>query len=99
MPCYMIVIATVSDREAFMRDYAQQAADLLQAHGGRYRMRAPGASLLEGSFGEGASVVISEWDSREAAMGFWNSPEYTALRALRQSMAQCQLVLIDAPQI
>jgi uncharacterized protein (DUF1330 family) len=99
MPCYMIVVATVSDREAFMRDYAQQAAELLAAHGGRYRLRAPGATLLEGTFGEGASVVISEWDSREAALGFWNSPEYTRLRELRQPLATCQLLLIDAPHI
>lgn len=99
MLCYMIVIATVSDREPFMRDYAQHAADLLLAHGGRYRMRAPNAALLEGQFGDGASVVISEWDNREAALGFWNSPEYTKLRAIRQPLSECQMVLIDAPQI
>ncbi len=99
MPAYLIVVATVSDRDAFMAGYAPAAATLLERFGGRYRMRAPGAHVLEGGFGDGGSVVISEWDSREAALTFWNSPEYTELRALRQGIAECQVVLIEAPAL
>jgi uncharacterized protein (DUF1330 family) len=99
VPAYLIVIATVSDRETFLAGYAPQAAALLAKFGGQYRMRAPGASLLEGSFGDGGSVVISEWPTREAALAFWNSPEYVAVRELRQGVSECQVVLIEAPDI
>ncbi|WP_380875777.1 hypothetical protein ACFB49_05980 [Sphingomonas sp. DBB INV C78] len=99
MPAYLIVIATISDREAFLARYAPRAAALLEQFGGRYRMRAPGAELLEGSFGNGGSVVISEWASKEAALTFWNSSEYREVRALREGISECQVVLIEAPDI
>lgn len=99
MPAYLIVTATVSDRETFLAGYAPKAAALLEQFGGKYRMRAPGAQLLEGGFGDGGSVVISEWPSKEAALAFWNSPEYTEARTLREGICQCQVVLIEAPDI
>ncbi|WP_150292739.1 DUF1330 domain-containing protein [Sphingobium estronivorans] len=99
MPAYMIVTATISDREAFLAGYGAKAASLVEAFGGKYLMRAPGVQLLEGNFGDGGSVVISEWASREAALAFWNSPEYGAARTLRQGVAECQVLLIEAPAI
>ncbi|RJF93808.1 DUF1330 domain-containing protein [Sphingomonas cavernae] len=99
MPAYLIVTATISDRETFLAGYAPKAAALLEQFGGKYRMRAPGAQLLEGNFGDGGSVVISEWPSKEAALAFWNSPEYSEARTLREGICECQVVLIEAPAI
>lgn len=99
MPAYLIVTATVSDRETFLQGYAPKAADLLIRFGGKYLMRAPGAVALEGGFGDGGSVVISEWASRDAALAFWNSPEYAAVRTLRDGIAECQVILIEAPAL
>ena len=99
VPAYMIVTATISDRDAFLSGYGAQAGALVERFGGRYLMRAPGAQVLEGDFGDGGSVVISEWPSREAALAFWNSPEYGEVRALREGIAQCPVVLIEAPAI
>ncbi|KKW90714.1 MULTISPECIES: DUF1330 domain-containing protein [Sphingobium] len=99
MPAYMIVTATISDREAFLSGYGAKAAALVERFGGQYLMRAPGAQLLEGGFGDGGSVVISQWPSREAALAFWNSPEYGEARTLRQGVADCQVLLIEAPAI
>ncbi|AGH47842.1 hypothetical protein G432_00570 [Sphingomonas sp. MM-1] len=99
MPAYLIVTATIADREAFLAGYAARAASLVEKFGGKYLMRTPGAVLLEGDFGDGGSVVISEWPSREAALNFWNSPEYGEARALRQGVAHCQVLLIEAPAI
>lgn len=99
MPAYLVVTATVSDRETFLAGYAPKAAELLARFGGIYRMRAPGAQALEGDFGDGGSIVISEWESREAALAFWNSPEYAAVRALRQGISECQVLLIEAPSL
>ena len=99
MPAYLVVTATVSDREKFLAGYAPRAAELLEQFGGKYRMRAPGAEALEGSFGDGGSVVISEWESKAAARAFWNSPEYTEARTLREGICECQVILIEAPDI
>jgi uncharacterized protein (DUF1330 family) len=95
----MIVVAKVADREAFIMGYAAAAAALVERFGGRYLLRGPGAELLEGNFGDGASVVISEWPDRESARRFWNSPDYAEAKALRQGIADCQVLLIEAPPI
>jgi uncharacterized protein (DUF1330 family) len=97
MPAYMIITAQVKDRQAFLAGYAPAAARLVADHGGRYLLRAPGAILLEGAFGDGASVVVSEWPDRESALRFWNSPDYAAAKALREGIAECQVLLVEAP--
>ena len=99
MPAYLIVTATISDREAFLSGYGAKAAALVEKFGGTYKMRAPGATLLEGGFGDGGSVVISEWPDKESALAFWNSPEYSEAKSLRQGVADCQVLLIEAPAI
>lgn len=99
MPAYMIVTAKIADRDAFIAGYGAAAARLVAQFGGRYVLRAPGAELLEGGFGEGASMVISEWPDRAAARAFWSSPEYAEVKKLRDGIADCQVLLIEAQTI
>jgi uncharacterized protein (DUF1330 family) len=99
MTAYMIVTAKIADRAAFIAGYGAVAADLVAKFGGKYVLRGPGVELLEGDFGDGASMVISEWPSKEAARAFWNSPEYGEAKLLRAGVAQCQVLLIEAPTI
>ncbi len=99
MPAYMIVVARVADRDAFLKGYAARAAELIERFGGRYLLRAPGAELLEGDFGDGASVVVSEWPDRAAARAFWESPEYAEAKRLRNGIADCRVWLVEAPGI
>ncbi len=95
----MIVVASIADRQRFISGYGAVAAKLVEQFGGRYLLRGPGAELLEGSFGDGASIVISEWPDKESARRFWNSPEYSEAKALRANVAECQVLLIEAPLI
>ena len=99
MPAYMIVTARIADRDSFINGYGKTAAALIERFGGRYVLRGPGAELLEGGWGDGASMVISEWSDKEAARTFWNSPEYAEARKLRAGVADCQVLLIEAPRI
>lgn len=99
MTAYMIVTARISDREAFIHGYGAAAAALVERFGGKYVLRGPGAELLEGAFGDGASMVISEWPDKTAAKAFWNSPEYAEARKLREGIADCQVLLIEAAKI
>ena len=99
MAAYMIVTADINDRERFRNDYGQAAGALVAKFGGRYLLMGPGAQLLEGAFGDGASMVISEWPDKESALRFWNSPEYAEAKKLREGLADCQVLLIEAPKI
>ena len=99
MPAYMIVTAKITDRDAFITNYGSTAGALVEQFGGRYVLRGPGAQLLEGSFGEGASMVISEWPDKASALAFWNSPEYAQAKKLREGIADCQVLLIEVGKI
>lgn len=94
MPAHMIITAKVHDREAFLRDYAGQAAALVTRMGGSYVLRGPGAQTLEGPDKDGWSVAVSEWPHRAAALTFWNSEEYRPLKAAREKLATCEVLLV-----
>jgi uncharacterized protein (DUF1330 family) len=99
MPAYMIITAAIRDREAFVAGYGAAAAALIPKFGGEYLLRGPGAECLEGSFGEGASMVISKWPDRAAIRAFWNSPEYAEAKKLREGLAEVQVLVIDGPDL
>ncbi len=102
MPAYMIVTAKIHDRDAFISGYGAAAAKLVTQFGGKYVLRGPGAVLLEGvdsTIFDGASMVISEWPSMDAAHEFWHSSEYSEIKKLREGIADCQVLLIEAPKI
>lgn len=98
MRTYMIVTAKIKDRDAFINGYGKAAGALVAKFGGRYVLRGPGATLLEGQWGDGASMVISEWPDRDTVQRFWDSPEYMAAKALRDGIADVQVLVIDAPK-
>lgn len=95
----MVVTAKIADRQTFIDGYGTAAAALVTRFGGRYVLRAPGAVLLEGGFGDGASMVISEWPDKASALAFWNSDDYAEVRTLRHGIADCQVLLIEAPTL
>lgn len=97
MTALMIVTAKIHDREKFVTGYGAAAAKLVAQFGGKYLIRAPGAELLEGEGIAGASVVISEWPNKAAALKFWNSPEYAEAKALRAGLADVSVLLVEAP--
>ena len=76
---YMLVVGDVYDRAAFIEEYASKVAPFYEKYGGRYlAVGGPHDRLENGD--EFGSYVIAEWPSAEAAMAFWNDPEYVALR-------------------
>lgn len=99
MPAYMIVTCKIADRDAFINGYGAAAGALVEKFGGKYVLRGPGAELLEGGFGDGASMVISEWPDKAAVHAFWNSPEYAEAKKLREGIADCQVLVIEGAKI
>ena len=99
MKAYMIVRCVIHDREKFISGYGAQAAKLLEKYGGRYLIRAPGAIPLEGIEENNNSLVISEWPSKQRALEFWNSDEYREIKKLREGIAECKVLVVEADAI
>jgi len=96
MPAYLIVVAHVHDRDAFLRGYAPAAAELVERLGGQYVVRAPGAVVLEGAGRDGGSVVVSQWPDMAALRAFWDGPDYARIRPLREGIADCQVLAVES---
>ena len=99
MKAYMIVRCVIHDREKFISGYGTEASKLLEKYGGKYLIRAPGAIPLEGIEEDNNSVVISEWPSKKRALEFWNSDEYQEIKKLREDIAECKVLVIEADAI
>jgi uncharacterized protein (DUF1330 family) len=94
MPAYIFVNAVVHDAEKF-RAYALANAALVAKLGGKYLVLGGAGETLEGAVLVGKKV-ISEWPSREAALAYWHSPEYAAIRKLREGICDAQVMLLDS---
>jgi len=96
MPTYMVIQASIKDRERFLNDYAKAASKLVEQFGGRYLVKSAGCEVLEGGADSMNSVVISEWPDRQSVHNFWHSSEYQALRKLRDDAADCSVIVVDS---
>jgi uncharacterized protein (DUF1330 family) len=98
MPAFMIITAKLHDREKFISGYGRAAAALVTQFGGRYVFRGSSAAeLLEGAWGKGAAVLISEWPDLETLHRFWNSQEYAQVKKLREGLADVQVLALESP--
>ena len=91
---YLLVQADISNPERYA-DYAKLAPDIVTQYGGRYLARGGRSLTLEGPPAR-SRVVVIEFPSVEAAQRFYNSPEYTAARKLREGSATAQFVVVEA---
>jgi len=95
---YWIARVDVSDPEQY-RHYVTANAEAFSKFGGRFLVRGGRTEVVEGS-ARGRNVVI-EFDSFEAAMACWNSPEYARALALRKPASVADVIVIegyDGPQ-
>lgn len=82
-PAYMVVLGTVTDREAFMEGYVSKLAPIYEKYNGHYISLGGSHEVLEGETGF-ESHVISQWPGgMEDARAFWASPEYAPLKQAR----------------
>jgi uncharacterized protein (DUF1330 family) len=93
MSAYVVVEISIRDRKTYER-YKELAAPTVTAYGGRYLVRGGATEPLEGDW-HPPRLVILEFPDVEAGRAWWNSPEYEPAKALRQSCAETDMLLVQ----
>lgn len=89
---YLIAQVTVTDPGAY-GTYVEAAGKLMSAYGAKQILKPETAIVAEGK--PKARTVIFEFDSFDTAKRFWNSPEYTTIKALRFRAAEADFILVE----
>ena len=95
MAAYVIVQENLNGDQAPFEEYRRQVIATFEPYGGKFLARGGKLTVLEGEWPERRRVII-EFPSLEAARKWWDSPEYAEAKALRQSCAKTQMLLVDA---
>ena len=93
MPAYVIADIDVRDPALYER-YKALAPPAIAAHGGRYLARGGRTESLEGSWSPKRAVIL-EFPSVEQAKAWWASAEYAEGKALRQSCATSEIIVVE----
>jgi uncharacterized protein (DUF1330 family) len=91
-PAYVVAEVAIHDADSFARDYAPRVAGTLQPYGGRF-LTSGKLTALEGNVPQ--RFVIIAFDSVEKARGWYDSPAYQPLLAIRQKTATSTLFIAE----
>jgi uncharacterized protein (DUF1330 family) len=92
-PAYYVADFAVTDREG-IKPYSAAVESTFRPYGGRFIVHGADAVGLEGQAPTGRLVVI-EFDSMAKAQAWYNSPEYAALRPIRQRSGRSNIFLLQ----
>ena len=90
---YWIAHVNVRDPERY-KDYVETARPAFERFGARFLAR--GGAFVQCEGPSHARNVVIEFPSLEAAQACYDSPEYRAARAIRQTVSDGQIVLVEA---
>ncbi len=93
MKAYVVVQETVTDEQTFVA-YRSKVIPTLAPYHGRFVVRGGTLSILEGEWPH-PRLVILEFPSRDAAMGWYRSAAYQAILPLRLASCQGNLIIVD----
>jgi uncharacterized protein (DUF1330 family) len=93
MPAYIVVEIVIEDPVRYER-YKVLAPPSIAQYGGRYLARGGPTTALEGKWQPNRFVML-EFPSADRARAWWDSPEYAEAKALRQSCAQTDMLLVE----
>jgi uncharacterized protein (DUF1330 family) len=93
MAAYLVAQVKIHDQETYRR-YREAVPALVDRFGGRFRARGGALEVLEGEWPMPRLVII-EFQSRDAARLFYDSPEYQKILPLRQSASEGNVVIVE----
>ena len=93
MKAYVVANVRVEDQPGYDA-YRSRVGPIIARYGGRVLVAGGDVEVIEGDPGI-ARLVMIEFDSREAAHNFYDSPEYQAILPGRLNSATSTLFLVD----
>ena len=93
MVAFIVAQLKVHDQAMFQR-YRDAVTPLVDRFGGRYRVRGGELEVLEGDW-PFPRLTIIEFQSRNAARLFFDSPEYRKIQPLREKSADGTVVIAE----
>ena len=95
MPAYCLFDNIDVRDPAKLGEYADRVLEVVTAHGGRYLAVGGQVDRMEGEWSLTFPVLI-EFPDLAAAHGWYDAPEYQALKALRWSAATSNAVFFES---
>ena len=93
MSTYLIAEVNLKDSEAYS-DYLSKVPSIILKYNGEYLVRGGKISHHEGKWKPKRMVVV-KFPNRERALAFYNSEEYKKFKAIRNKVAESNLILVD----
>jgi uncharacterized protein (DUF1330 family) len=93
MKAYVVAAETIKD-DAVSAEYRKEVPATVEAFGGKFIARGGNLTLLEGEWPHPRLVII-EFPSRDAAEGWYRSPEYQKIIGLRLKSTVTNLIIVD----
>lgn len=92
MVSYIVADIEITDPDEYQK-YAQQTAATLEGYGGKFVVRGGQPETLEGEW-KAKRIVIIEFPSIEQAKAWYDSPEYSAIKGIRQRSTISNILLV-----
>ena len=89
---YWIARVDVDDAETYKK-YVETGKPAFERYNAKFLARGGRTEALEGK--NRARNVLIEFASMEDALACYNSPEYTAARAIRQAVSEGEWILVE----
>lgn len=93
MSAYVIVDVDIKDKVRY-EEYKAMAAPTVTLYGGKYIVRGGKTEILEGNY-KPNRIVVLEFENMEQARKWWDSPEYSKAKQLRQSIATTTMFIVE----
>ena len=93
MAAYLIADVDIHNAAAF-EEYRRDVPATEARYGGRYLGRGGATKVLEGDW-EPHRLVIVEFPDMQSLNAWYDSPEYTRLKALRERCASTRIIALE----
>lgn len=93
MAAFIIVQVEVTDPDNF-EAYRAQVPPTIKAYGGEYLVRGGEQNVLEGDWAHPRTVIL-KFPSMDQAKAWHSSTEYEGPKALRQSAAKSNMLVVE----
>lgn len=93
MSVYLIARVRIHDKDTYSK-YTAISARLVAEYGGEFIARGGPSFCMEGEGFDGRLVIV-RFPSAEQARAWYESPEYTAARAIRQPVSEAEFMVVE----